>query len=396
VVILAAYAAAFAVRVYARGYNIFFRDYVRWLTTTEPSVASPVYVFVLFVDHFEPDYDAARTVRWGHRYQAFAARHHDSVGRPPQHTFFYPAEQAQPAIFSELRRLTQAGLGEVELHYHHDFDTADTLRPKLQRAIAEMQQYGFLRTASGETRFAFIHGNWGLDNADGPFLCGVNDELRLLHQLGCFADFTFPAVYADAQPPFVNTIYAAKDDDRPKSYRDALPLTELDRSADLMIFQGPLVFAPSLSIKHLFLDLDDGNIHPAVPASPRRADRWVHADVHVAQRPDWVFVKVFAHGISTQEDEEVVLGPTFDQTLSYLERRYNDGRQYRLRYVTAREAYNLAYAAAFGKRGDPDAYLNLPIPPYVADHNPQVDPSRLLSQVLPSATGVTSCVRSRS
>ena len=395
-VILATYASAFAVRVYARGYNIFFRDYVRWLTTSEPAVASPVYVFVLFVDHFEPDYDAARTVRWGQRYQAFASRHHDSVGRPPQHTFFYPAEQTQPAIFSELHRLTQSGLGEVELHYHHDFDTADTLRPKLQRAIADMQQYGFLRTASGDTRFAFIHGNWGLDNADGPFLCGVNDELRLLHQLGCFADFTFPAVYADAQPPFVNRIYAAKDDDRPKSYRDALPLTELDNSADLMIFQGPLLFAPSFSIKHLFFDLDDGNIHPAVPASPRRADRWVRADVHVTERPDWVFVKVFAHGISTSEDEEVVLGPTFDETLSYMERRYNDGQHYRLRYITAREAYNLAHAAAFGEHGDPDAYLNYPIAPYVADRNPQHDQSSVFSRLEPATTGSASCIGHRS
>jgi hypothetical protein len=395
-VILIAYTAAFGVRVYARGYDKFFRDYVRWLATPAPVVTAPVYVFVLFADHFEPDYDAARVVRWSHRYQALAARHHDSAGRPPQHTFFYPAEQAQPEVFSELRRLTQAGLGEVELHYHHDFDTADTLRPKLQRAIEEMQEYGFLRTVAGETRFGFIHGNWGLDNADGPFLCGVNDELRLLHQLGCFADFTFPSVYADAQPPFVNTIYAAKDDDRPKSYRDALPLTELDRSADLMIFQGPLLFAPSLSVRRLFFDLDDGNIHPAVPASPRRTDRWVHANVHVTERPDWVFVKVFAHGISTPEDEEVVLGPSFDETLSYLEHRYNDGQRYRLRYITAREAYNLAHAAAFGERGNPDGYLNYPIAPYVADRNPQRDPSPLLSQVEPAAASLQSCVRRRS
>jgi hypothetical protein len=392
-VILVAYVGAFSVRIYARGYNIFFRDYVRWLTTPTRAVSSPVYVFVLFVDHFEPDYDIARVARWSRRYQAFASRHRDSAGRAPQHTFFYPGEQAQPEIFSELRHLTQAGLGEVELHYHHDFDTADTLRPKLQLAIAQMQQFGFLRTASGETRFAFIHGNWGLDNADGPFLCGVNDELRLLHQLGCFGDFTFPSVYADAQPPFVNSIYAAKDDDRPKSYRDAYPLTELDRSADLMIFQGPLVFAPSFSIKHLFFDLDDGNIHPAVPASPNRADRWVRADVHVAERPDWVFVKIFAHGISTPEDEEVVLGPTFDETLSYLERRYNDGQQYRLRYITAREAYNLAHAAAFGARGEPDAYLNHPIAPYAAGRQ---DSSPVLSRAEPGAATSISCERRRS
>jgi hypothetical protein len=365
--ILIVYVAAFGVRLYARGYTMFFRDYVHWLTTPTPTARGPVDVFVLFVDHFEPDYNAARVADWSRRYKAFAARHHDSVGRPPQHTFFYPAEQANPEIFSELRTLTQAGLGEVELHFHHDFDTAATFREKIEQGITEMQRYGFLLTSQGETHFGFIHGNWGLDNADGPWLCGVNDELRLLRELGCYADFTFPSVYDWAQPPLVNRIYAARDDERPKSYAAAWPLTELDRSGTLMIFEGPLVFAPSLNVKHLFFDLDDGNIHAAVPATPRRADSWIHANVHVPERPDWVFVKLFAHGISTADDEEATLGRAFDETSSYLERRYNDGRNYRLRYVTAREAYNLARAAAFGANGRPDDYLNTPIAPYVAN-----------------------------
>jgi len=377
VAILVAYVAVFSVRVYARGYEKFFGNYLRWLVTPAPHTSAPKYVFVMFADHFEPDYDGARVARWSRRYQALASRHRDSAGRPPQHTFFYPGEQNQADIYGSLRELTQAGLGEVELHYHHDFDTTAMLRTKLEHAIIEMQRFGFLRTVDGQTRFAFVHGNWGLDNGDGPFLCGVNDELRLLHQLGCFSDFTFPAVYSDAQPPFVNTIYAVKDDDRPKSQRDALPLSELDKSADLMIFQGPLFFSPSFNVKHLFFDLDDGNIHPAVPASPRRADAWIRADVHVPERPDWIFVKVFAHGISTPEDEEAVLGPTFDQTLSYLESRYNDGRNYRLRYVTAREAYNLAHAAAFGAKGDPDPYLNKPVAPYVADVIQEADTKAL-------------------
>ena len=375
IAILLAYGAAFGARVYARGYTMFLRDYVRWLTTPAQTVGSrTTQVFVLFVDHFEPDYDAARVARWSQRYQAFAARHRDAVGRPPQHTFFYPAEQVQPEVLSELRQLTQAGMGEVELHFHHDFDTAATLRQKLERGITEMQRYGFFVTTSGDTHFGFIHGNWGLDNADGPWLCGVNEELKLLKELGCYGDFTFPSVYDWAQPPLVNRIYAAKDDDHPKSYSEARPLTELDRSATLMIFEGPVIFWPSLNIKHLFFDLDDGDIHAAVPATPRRADSWVHANVHVPERPDWVFIKLFAHGISTPEDEEAVLGPAFDRTLSYLERQYNDGRQYRLRYITAREAYNLARAAAFGATGDPDAYLNAPIAPYVAGQPGRRDP----------------------
>jgi hypothetical protein len=133
-----------------------------------------------------------------------------------------------------------------------------------------------------------------------------------------------------------------------------------------MIFEGPLVFAPSLNPWRLFLDLDDGNIHGSVPASPQRVDRWVAANIHVPERPDWIFVKVFAHGISTKADEEAVVGPTFDAALSFLERRYNTG-QYVLHYITSREGYNLVRAAAHGRTGEPEQYFDTPIPPYLAD-----------------------------
>jgi hypothetical protein len=138
-------------------------------------------------------------------------------------------------------------------------------------------------------------------------------------------------------------------------------------AAELMIFEGPLIFAPSWSLRHLFVDLDDGDIHGAEHASPTRADRWVRANVHVPERPDWVFVKLFAHGVSTPEDAEACLGDDFDETLTYMEHAYNDGRQYVLHYITAREAYNLARSAAEGATGDPRDYLNAYIRPYQAN-----------------------------
>ena len=199
-------------------------------------------------------------------------------------------------------------------------------------------------------------------------MCGVNTEIRLLHDVGCFADFTFPSLYEDSQPRTVNSIYAALDDDGPKSYEKPLPLTALAQGrADLMIFQGPLFFAPSLSLRRLFVDLDDGDIHASQHASPGRVDRWVRANVHVPQRPEWVFVKLFAHGISTPEDAAACLGDDFDEALSYLERAYNDGTQYLLHYVTAREAYNLARAAADGATGEPQQYIDAYIKPYLSD-----------------------------
>ena len=264
--------------------------------------------------------------------------------------------------------MAAAGLGEVELHYHHAYDTADTLRPQLQAAIEEFKQYGFLRTVDGRTEFAFIHGNSGLDNSNGPEMCGVNKEIQLLHELGCFADFTFPSLFEDSQPRSVNSIYAIRDDDGPKSYDRRLPLTGLrDGTAELMMFQGPLIFALSSNVRHLFVDLDDGDVHGAEHASPSRVDRWVRANVHVPQRPDWVFVKLFAHGISTPEDAEACLGEDFDETLSYLERTYNDGTKYVLHYITAREAYNLARAAGEGATGDPQQYLDAFVRPYQAN-----------------------------
>jgi hypothetical protein len=174
-------------------------------------------------------------------------------------------------------------------------------------------------------------------------------------------------VFENSQPARVNEIYAAKDDDEAKSYRTQLPLTTVrDGFADLVIFQGPLIFAPSMKLSRLFLDLDDGDIHHAKPGSATRVDRWVRANIHVPGHPEWIFIKIFAHGISSDGDEEVVLGPSFDGALSYLESRYNDGRQYVLHYVTAREAYNLVRAAVDGRGGDPRTSFDYIIPPYRA------------------------------
>ena len=375
--LLAGYVLLFAARVYARKYYVFLPAYLHAavLDLTAATPPRPTHVFVLFTDHFEPDYDVGKVQDWSRRYAALAARHRDSVGRPPQHTFFYPGEQSSPPIYEMLRGMTRAGLGEVELHFHHHYDTSQTLRQKLEDAVAEFQQYGFLRTTEGRTQFAFIHGNSGLDNSNGDEMCGVTDEIRMLHGLGCFADFTFPSLFEDSQPRSVNSIYATKDDDGPKSYERVMPLTSLrDGSAEMMIFQGPLIFSPSANFRHLFLDLDDGDVHGAEHASPARVDRWIRANVHVPQRPDWVFVKLFAHGISTPEDAEACLGDDFNDALSYLEQTYNDGTRYVLHYITAREAYNLARAAAEGAAGSPQQYLDTYVGQYQA--NVCVRPSR--------------------
>jgi hypothetical protein len=363
-----AYIAATAVRIYVRNYYVFLPDYMRWTVTPSPSAAT-THLFVLMTDHFEPNWDIDVTKRWLARYTDMAARHRDADGRMPQHTFFYPAEQYEPGILEQLKRAVADGFGEVEVHFHHDYDNEASLREKLKDGITEFQRYGFLKTTDGRTTFGFIHGNFGLDNSGGDILCGVPTELSLLHELGAYADFTFPAVYTESQPQYVNTLYAAKDGPEPMSYDKRLPLSALNNpgQADLMIFQGPLVFAPTLNVRRLFLDLDDGDIHEAKPASPERIPRWLRANVHVPGHPDWVFIKLFAHGASSQGDMDAVMGPDYDEMLHEFEARYNDGQKYVLHYVTARQAYNLAMAAVDGHSGDPRPFFDYRIPPYLAN-----------------------------
>jgi hypothetical protein len=364
---LVLYLGLWAFRIVSRKMYVWLPGYVRWALSPQESASGPVHLFFVFADHFEPGERYELTERWLNEYPALAARHHDSAGRPPQHTWFYPAEQPVDRNMAALQKLVAGGYGEVELHLHHANDTQESTRQRFERGIAWFHRFGFLKTADGTTHFAFVHGNWGLDNSNGAAWCGDNRELEMLRQLGCFADFTFPSIQWQSQPPSVNSIFEATDDDRPKSYARGVPLqTGVKPAGDLMIFQGPLLLVPSWHAT-LFVAIDDGNIHPADPAGPARVDNWVRSRIHVMGRPDWQFVKVHGHGAESQEDATESLGPRLDSVYSHLERRYNDGVHYILHYVTAREAFNLARAAADGKGGDPRPYYDYLIPRYVAD-----------------------------
>jgi hypothetical protein len=60
---------------------------------------------------------------------------------------------------------------------------------------------------SSRIAYGFVHGNWALCNSrpDGDW-CGVNEELTVLAQTGCYADFTFPSAPSPTQPRMVNAV----------------------------------------------------------------------------------------------------------------------------------------------------------------------------------------------
>ena len=334
----------------------------------------PIHVMFSFVDHFEPGWrrpayevEVERVRKWCERYPTLAARHCDADGVKPQHTFFYPEEEYRPEHLDSIVELCGQGLGEIEVHLHHDNDTAEGLAAKLDGFVRVLhERHGALPVdpSTGKPVFGFIHGNWALDNSRGDGrMCGVDNELHVLKAHGCYADFTLPSAPSDCQTSTINRIYYALDDHAaPKSHDSGIDVcTGRPPSGDLMIIQGPLALNWKNRKWGVFPRIEAGDVRRSVPPTPDRIDLWVRQHVHVKGRPDWVFVKVHTHG--TQEDDiDALLGKPVDDMFSYLERHYNDGRNYVLHYVTARESYNIVKAAEAGMSGDPDRYRDFVLP----------------------------------
>jgi len=333
---------------------------------TAHATPGPTHVLFTFVDHFEP-HDQATMNRWMETYPEVARHHQDADGRMPQHSWFwyfsYADEVETASYLRQLAELAYRGFGEVELHLHHYSQTEQAFLDTIGDRIRQAQQTGAMITAEAEpkTAFGFIHGLWALDNSRGGKTCGINNELVLLSQLGCYADFTHPS-WGPMHPRTVNRLYYATDDPRrPKSYDRGLPLQVGGEAVgDLLIFEGPgVVRWDGLRPRY-----DHGDVTMTSPPTTERIDDWVRTGIHVEGRPEWVFVKVFTHG-AVAADHEAVLGVWRDRMHEHLETAYNDGANYVLHYVTAREAYNIAKAAEAGKNGNPNIYRNFIVAPYM-------------------------------
>ncbi|MFH1732862.1 MAG: hypothetical protein ABIF82_14590 [Planctomycetota bacterium] len=333
--------------------------------------ADVVHVIFAIVDHFEPvvepGHDPAdkkdAMADWLARYPALAGRHRDSDGRPPRHTWVYPLETYDPEHLTQLVGLCRRGLGEIEVHIHHANDTSETFRARMQTGLRLFAKHGVntVRGIEGH-RFVFVHGNWALDNSGCG--CGVNDELQILRELGCFVDMTLPSAPNCAQTRKINSVYYATDDPkRPKSHDDGVDVeVGGSPSGDLMILQGPL--RPDWANRKygIFPRIDNADLTNVATGRPARLDAWVDLGIGVVGRPEWVFIKAHTHG-AHRHTREALLGKPADEMFTHLEQTYASGR-YRLHYVTAREMYNMVKAAEAGKTGNPYDYRDFAIPPY--------------------------------
>ena len=307
--------------------------------------------------------------RWFHDLPIVIEKYCDADGRKPQHTFFYPQEEYDFDCVEKLSGLCSSGAGEVEIHLHHRNDTKQGLRSKLENFRDTLRnKHGLLgKDGEGKTRYGFIHGNWALCNSrpDGDW-CGVNEEIGVLRQTGCYADFTFPSAPSPTQPGKVNEIYYARDCQGNQGGHEycgnvnAIGVRQSAMDNTLPLITGPLALDWRRRKWGVFPRMDNGAITAVNPLLPDRIDLWVSRHIHVEGRPEWVFVKIYAHGCQ-QNDMDSLLGESMFHAYDYLHNSFNDGKKWSLHYVTAREMYNVVKAAEAGKNGNPGDYRDFEV-----------------------------------
>lgn len=281
----------------------------------------PRHVHFCICDHFEPyankaDGKTARGLirRWVDEYPRIAAVYPDAEGRPLKYSFFYPEEEYREADLEELAKVCRAGFGEVEIHLHHHNDTSCNLRRTLLGYKHRLhEKHGLLSRdrQGGAISYGFIHGNWALANSrpDGCW-CGVNDEIKVLQETGCYADFTMPSAPSDTQTRKVNSIYyAVNNSAQPKSHDWGMDAETGSNGSGLLMVQGPLCLNWKQRKAGILPRIENGGLYGNNPPTEERVSAWIGAGVGINGAREHIFVKIYTHGA-----QESVMKMLFDNS----------------------------------------------------------------------------------
>ena len=205
--------------------------------------------------------------------------------------------------------------------------------------------------------YAFVHGNLALGNSAGGKYCGVDSEMQILAETGCYADFTLPSAPDRSQVPRLNAIYECGhplSEQRP--HRSGPNLRVGHKPVLPLLFTGPLVFDWRRRVHGLPVPRLDGGVLAAnYPADLDRLHRWANAAISVRGRPTWIFVKLFCHGFFDADQDAVIgeMGRRFwGEAMEYAERT----GEFKIHFASAREVFNIAMAAVDGLQGEPGLY----------------------------------------
>lgn len=318
-------------------------------------------VFIAICDHWEPEcYGASReqaeyrVSRWREEYPGLFEQFRDVNGRPPQYSFFFPQDEYRPEYLDGIRPLCEAGFGEVEVHLHHHDDTPEQFREKLEVFRERLyHRHGLLRKdpRTGNIVYGFIHGNWALCNSrpDGEY-CGVDQELNILRETGCYADLTLPSAPSETQTSTINSIYYARDLAGQRKSHDRGLRSRVGQTAPeehLLMIQGPLTLDWQSRKYGLMPRIENGDLHGGRCGTARRMQLWIDCGVIVAGQPNWRFVKLHTHGCKN-ENIDTLLGAPMQRFYRELEQMSKENHNLRFHFVTAWEMAQRVHQAEQG------------------------------------------------
>jgi len=338
--------------------------------------AGPVHLIIALADHFEPAYlpeaphdfapldvQERRLEEWCREYPKIFGEWRDADGFPFRHTYFSPAEQYHKHLIERLAEHCHEGWGEIEIHLHHGVhepDTADNTRRALVEFRDTLVAHGCLSRAEGERepRYAFVHGNWALANSAGGRYCGVDEEMHILAETGCYADMTLPSFPSVGQVPKINSLYECApplEQRAPHRRGRNLRVGSVPTTFPLMV-QGPLGLNFAQKAAGLPMPkIENAALTTAYPPTLERLRLWRQAAITVEGKPDWVFIKLHCHGMDTT-DREAMLGGSIQNFLRELIEGAHVGGDYVPHFVTAREMVNIILAACDGREGGPGEF----------------------------------------
>jgi hypothetical protein len=359
------------------------------------------HLIIALADHFEPAIlprqgavrapyheQKRRLEHWSRSYPRVFDHLRDADGRPFVHTYFYPAEQYDSGLLASLASHCAAGWGEIEIHLHHGLrhpDTeANTRRQLLDFRDALAFEHGSLSYLDGvgPPRYAFVHGNFALANSAGGFNCGVDSEMQVLADTGCYADFTLPpGLYHRAHIPRINSLYECSTPlARKGAHRRGRTLSvgQPPTVFPLMI-QGPLMLSSLRPDGRRMIGVENGSLTFNNPPTLHRLALWKTAGIRVKGRPDWLFIKLQCHGMDPR-DQDVMLGASgvrfFRELLDTAQQRFE-----RLHFVTAREMVNIILAACDGREGNPGEFRDYRLKRLAANYTKPVYAERCTAAI---------------
>ncbi len=314
----------------------------------------PVRAWVAITDHYEPlgvgnsvETAQGRVARWRDRWPRIADdAPRDTAGQRPQYTFFYPQEEYERALLDGIAEMVRMGIADVEVHLHHEHEQRNSFIQKITDYCSRLtNDHGLLRQVDGKTVFGFIHGNWALDNSrpDGRW-CGLNGEIALLRDLGCYADFTMPSIPSVTQGRVVNQIYWCTNhpECHPKSYDRGIEATVGGgRQGDLLMITGPVGLSTG---GRLLPRIETGEIAGYNLPTPARVSKWF--DVAPTVGGD-LFLKLYTHG-AQERNLEPLLGEGLGSLYRWLEEEA-DRRGIEIHWATAWQMYTAIDSLLHGR-----------------------------------------------